>query len=206
MHGGDFGWKGPHRRRFGPPPFAPFGVPPWADVFGGRPRGRARRGDVRVAVLALLAEGPRHGYEIIHELAHRSHGAWHPSPGSIYPTLQLLEDEGLVRGVEVDGKRRYEITEEGRAHLAENPRASAPWDEMARSVDPGRVELGEALRHVGMAMHQVFEVGTEDQRRQAVGLLTELRRQLYVLLASDGDAPAQEAAPAPAQEAPPTAD
>lgn len=195
MHGEDFGWRGPHRRRFAGPPF---GVPPWADIMVGRARGRARRGDVRVAVLALLAEGPRHGYEIIHELADRSHGAWQPSPGSVYPTLQLLEDEGLVRGVEVDGKRRYEITDEGRAHLAEHPRA-APWEEMARTVDPGRVELGEAMRHVAMAMHQVFEVGTEDQRRQAVSLLNELRRQLYVLLASEP--PAAE----PPQEAPPAA-
>lgn len=200
MHGDDFGWRpGAHRRRFGPPPFGPFVGAPWGGEFKGGRRGRARRGDVRVAVLALLAEAPRHGYEIIQELASRSHGAWQPSPGSIYPTLQLLEDEGLVRSIEVEGKRRYEITEQGRAHLAENPRSTAPWDEMARTVDPGRVELGEAMRHIAMAMHQVFEVGTEEQRRHAVGLLTELRRQLYVLLADEGT-PAP-----PAKEGPPPA-
>ena len=82
----------------------------------GRGRGgaRAKRGDIRAAVLALLAEKPAHGYEMIKELEERTGGAWRPSPGSIYPTLQLLEDEGLIKGNESEGKRRFELTDEGR--------------------------------------------------------------------------------------------
>src|SRR6201992_1633393 len=87
--------------------------------FGGPGRGgrgpRARRGDVRAAVLALLADRPMHGYEMIKEIEERSEGAWTPSAGSIYPMLQLLEDEGLIRGEETDGKRRFSLTREGRA-------------------------------------------------------------------------------------------
>ena len=79
----------------------------WGHGYGGR---RARRGDVRAAILALLAERPMHGYEMIQELEERTEGAWKPSAGSIYPTLQLLEDEGLIRGEEAAGKRRFEIT------------------------------------------------------------------------------------------------
>src|SRR4249919_1877467 len=79
----------------------------------GRGGPRARRGDIRAAVLALLAERPMHGYEMIKELEERTKGAWVPSAGSIYPTLQLLEDEGLVAGEESDGKRRFTLTEAG---------------------------------------------------------------------------------------------
>jgi DNA-binding PadR family transcriptional regulator len=174
-----------HHRRFGPP----FGLFAGMEFGPGRGRGRARRGDVRLAVLTLLAEQPRHGYEIIRELVDRSQGAWQPSPGSVYPTLQLLEDEGLVKSVEENGKRRYEITDEGTAYLTANARSSAPWDEMAGSVDPGRAQLFDALRHVAMATHQVGEVGSAEQRQSAVKLLTEVRRQLYVLLSTEGEQP-----------------
>jgi DNA-binding PadR family transcriptional regulator len=174
-----------HHRRFGPP----FGLFGGMEFGPGRGRGRARRGDVRLAVLTLLAEQPRHGYEIIRELVDRSQGAWQPSPGSVYPTLQLLEDEGLVKGVDDNGKRRFEITEEGTAYLTANARSSAPWDEMAGSVDPGRVQLFDALRHVAMATQQVVEVGSAEQRQSAVKLLSEARRQLYVLLSTEGEQP-----------------
>ena len=88
---------------------------------GGSPRhrgGRMRRGDIRTALLAALSEGPGHGYDVIKTLEEKSGGAWKPSPGSVYPTLQLLEDEGLVRSTERDGKRVYEITDDGRAEAA----------------------------------------------------------------------------------------
>jgi DNA-binding PadR family transcriptional regulator len=153
--------------------------------------GRAKRGDVRAAVLALLAERPMHGYEIIRELGERSHGVWQPSPGSVYPTLQMLEDQGFVRGIEDGGKRRYEITEPGRAHLADNPRHAAPWEEVARGADPVRMQLRDAAKHVMLATHQVAEVGTDSQRDEAVRLLVEARRKLYVLLATDTDAEAE---------------
>ncbi len=106
---------------------------------GGRPWGRARRGDVRSAILALLAERPMHGYEIIGELSDRTEGLWRPSPGSIYPTLQLLEDEGLVtvQPDDAGGKKRFSLTEEGRRAAAEVAKGQAPW-EAGGSRCPGR--------------------------------------------------------------------
>src|SRR4051794_27554760 len=91
--------------------------------------GRARRGDVRAALLALLAEEPRNGYQLMQEIERRSEGVWRPSPGSVYPALQQLEDEGLVRQVEQEGRKLYELTDEGRAHVAERgDELAAPWD------------------------------------------------------------------------------
>lgn len=149
--------------------------------------GRARRGDVRAAVLALLSERPMHGYEIIRELGERSGGVWQPSPGSVYPTLQMLEDQGFVRGIEDGGKRRYELTDEGKAHLQENQRESAPWDDVAGGADPVRGQMRDAVKHVALATHQVWEVGNAEQRATALQLLIEVRRQLYVLLAEDAE-------------------
>src|SRR5919106_4066578 len=100
----------------------------------GRGRGyghRARRGDVRSAILTLLGEKPMHGYEMIQELEQRSGGRWRPSAGSIYPTLQLLEDEDLVRAEEVDGKRVFDLTEAGRARIAERSESAPPWEQGA---------------------------------------------------------------------------
>jgi DNA-binding PadR family transcriptional regulator len=143
-----------------------------------------------------------HGYEIIRELGERSHGVWQPSPGSVYPTLQLLEDEGLIRGVDEDGKRRYELTDEGRAHLESNPRPTAPWDDVLRGVDPIHVQLRDGVKHVAMATMQVAEVGTEEQRKEAARLLAETRRQLYVLLSTDpGEASGESGAGAGAAAA-----
>ncbi len=164
--------------------------PPWGGpgrgVGGGRGRGRgrARRGDVRAAVLALLAERPMHGYEIIGELAERTDGVWKPSPGSVYPTLQLLEDEGLVVGEEQDGKRRFSLTDEGRQKVADRG-GPPPWDQITQGVDPGERDLWEAFRHVVMACRQVSAAGSPDQRRRAVEILTEARKKLYGILAED---------------------
>src|ERR687893_3158314 len=96
----------------------------------GPPRGpRARRGDVRAAVLVLLAEEPRNGYQLMQEIEQRSDGVWRPSPGSVYPALQQLEDEGLVRIAEREGRKAYELTDEGRAHVAaRRDELGAPWD------------------------------------------------------------------------------
>src|ERR1700759_3576639 len=96
----------------------------------GRGRGgpRARRGDVRAAVLALLADRPMHGYEMIKEIEERTEGAWTPSAGSIYPSLQMLEDEGLIKGEESDGKRRFSLTETGIAEQQEKAGEVTPWD------------------------------------------------------------------------------
>jgi DNA-binding PadR family transcriptional regulator len=145
--------------------------------------GRGRRGDVRLAVLALLNERPMHGYEMMQELADRTQGLWRPSPGSLYPALQLLEDQGLVRSETGEGRRQFTLSDEGRAELAKNPRASAPWEAMVRGADQGDVALRVAMRHVVIAVRQVAEAGTADQKARAERLIVELRRQMYLLLA-----------------------
>ena len=104
----------------------PFGGPGWGPRRHGR--GRARRGDVRLALLRLLAEEPANGYQLMQAIEERSQGAWRPSPGSVYPTLAQLEDEGLIRSAEADGARRFEITDSGRAHLETRADEPAPWE------------------------------------------------------------------------------
>jgi hypothetical protein len=148
---------------------------------GGPGPGRARRGDVRAALLALLADRPMHGYEMIQELEQRTGGIWKPSPGSVYPTLALLEDEGLVQSEVVDGKKQFALTEAGR-HAGVSADA-APWDAMVRDADPAQVELRDAVGSVMVAARQIAEIGTDAQKAKAVALVTELRRALYLLLA-----------------------
>lgn len=141
-----------------------------------------RRGDIRLAVLAVLAEEPRHGYDVIRALEERTGGAWRPSPGSVYPTLQFLEDEGLARSVETDGKRVYELTDEGRAETASRleDAGGPPWAGAAQ---------GGGLRHAVTQLHaaarQVGTAGDEGQVQRAVEIVTEARKALYRLLAED---------------------
>src|ERR1700742_70846 len=117
--------------------------------FGGPGRGgrgpRGRRGDVRAAVLALLADRPMHGYEMIKEIEERSEGAWTPSAGSIYPTLQMLEDEGLIRGEESGGKRRFTLTDEGRTEQAEKSGDVTPWDAVREGAPTGHIALRNSV-------------------------------------------------------------
>lgn len=145
--------------------------------------GRGRRGDVRLAILALLEERPMHGYEMMQELSERTQGLWQPSPGSIYPALQLLEDQGLVRSESADGRRQFTLTDEGRAALKSRPEGPAPWETMVRQADQGDMAIYRALRHVAVAVTQVAQAGTTEQKAKAGELLTDLRRQMYLLLA-----------------------
>jgi DNA-binding PadR family transcriptional regulator len=145
--------------------------------------GRGRRGDVRIAVLALLAEQPMHGYEMLQELARRTQDLWRPSPGSLYPALQLLEDQGLVRSVSADGRRRFELTDEGRAEQTARPAGPAPWETVIGAADQGDIVLNATLRQVEVAVNQVAEAGTAEQKSRVAALLAELRRQIYLLLA-----------------------
>jgi len=144
---------------------------------------RVNRGDVRVAVLALLAEKPMHGYQIINEIEQRSDGAWKPSPGSVYPTLQLLADENLIRAEEAGGRKTYSLTEEGREVVDAEGGASAPWE----SAGAHHGSRGSALPKAGMelaqAAAQVGRTGTPEQVEEAVGLLDDVRRKLYAILA-----------------------
>jgi DNA-binding PadR family transcriptional regulator len=192
---------GHHRHGPFPPPPPPFGPGPWPgtpgfpgfpDFPGGRGGrrgrrhgpggGRSRRGDVRAAILALLAEGPMHGYEMIQEITERSGRFWRPSPGSVYPTLQLLADEGLVTSVEGSGsKRRYELTEEGRA-AAEKHTATPPWTQIAQDVDPHDVNLRDAIGQLMGATMQVANAATENQKQRAIEVLNGARREVYAIL------------------------
>lgn len=169
-------------RRFGPPrgpwregTFPPNWSPPnWSD------RPRVRRGSTRSALLVALLDGPAHGYELIRRLEERSAGRWRPSPGSVYPTLQMLEDADLVSSTEEDGKRIFVLTEKGAAH-AEEARAQqgAPW---SASTGP---DLRAALAEVAVAARQVAMVGGQRELEAAGELLAATRRSLYRLLADD---------------------
>ncbi|WP_067482442.1 PadR family transcriptional regulator [Actinomadura hibisca] len=174
----------------GPGPFPPPGPwgPPWARGRRG-PWGRgpkARKGNVRAAILALLAEEPRNGYQIIQEVERRSGGAWKPSPGAVYPALQQLADEGLVRGEEEAGRKTFHLTDEGRAHVAEHADELAdPWDEMTPDFGEGVPELFKQAAQTGAAVMQIVHSGSPDQVAQAKDVLGRARRDLYRILADD---------------------
>lgn len=150
-------------------------------------RGRRRpRGDVRAAILLLLAEEPRNGYAVMQEIEERSSGAWRPSPGSVYPVLQQLEDEGLVRPEESGERRVVALTDEGRKYVEENrERLGAPWDAAAAGFSEDMLELRNLIWQVGSAVHQLVTTGDEDQQRQAREVLSSTRRDLYRILAGD---------------------
>ena len=160
-------------------------MPPWAA--GGRGwRGmKARRGDVRAAILAVLAEQPMNGYQIIQEIAERSGGAWKPSPGSIYPTLQQLEDEGLVRAETDNGRRAFTLTDDGRAYVAEHAdEVAAPWQTLGVTPDDG---LKPLIGQVGAAVWQIMAAGSPEQRVQGRDALIELRKRLNAILSTDDE-------------------
>lgn len=143
---------------------------------------RMARGDVRAAVLALLAEQPMHGYQIIQEIDERSGGSWKPSAGSVYPTLQLLADEGLIVADELQGRKTYSLTEAGRDEAAAAADKPAPWASPSaqggahRALSKAGVELAAAAAQLGRS-------GSSEQIQQAVTVLDEARRRLYSILA-----------------------
>ena len=197
-HGGGGG----HGHGFGPGPFGPggFGAFGFGRGFGPGGRGkRARRGDVRAAVLLLLEEEPRNGYQLMQELEERSGGVWRPSPGSIYPALSQLEDEGLVRSDEAAGRRAFQLTDEGRAYVEENREAlGVPWEAVGGDVPEGLFQLRQLMMQLGMATMQVAQAGDEAQTAEAHKVLEDARRSLYRILAGDaevgdsGDEPATD--------------
>jgi DNA-binding PadR family transcriptional regulator len=162
---------------------APFGGHGWGPHRRGP--GRARRGDVRLALLRLLADEPRNGYQLMQAIEERSEGLWRPSPGSVYPTLAQLEDEGLIRSVEAEGARRFELTDTGRQHLAGRTDEPDPWEPAAEEAHNPLAELGPLVIQIGKATFQVASVGDERQRDQARELLAETRRALYRILAEE---------------------
>ncbi|MCV7385963.1 PadR family transcriptional regulator [Mycolicibacter longobardus] len=176
-----------HGPGFGPG-FGP-GGPGFGFGFGFGPSGhrghrrghRGRRGDVRLAILALLGEGPMHGYEIIQQIAERSQGLWRPSPGSVYPTLQMLVDEGLITGSETDGKKRlFELTEDGRA--AAEKIEIPPWEHIADGVDPGQINLRTATGQLFGAVAQAGQAATPEQQQRIVDIVNNARKEIYGIL------------------------
>ena len=143
---------------------------------------RMGRGDVRAAVLALLAEEPMHGYQIIHQIEERSGGAWKPSPGSVYPTLQMLADEGLIAAKESNGRKTYSLTKEGQAE-AEAAAATPPWQENTKLFSSSHAALPKAGVELAQAAAQVGRSGSPAQIDEAVTVLDEARRKLYAILA-----------------------
>ncbi len=168
MGGGSFGGPGPFGR--GP---------------RGRGRGRARRGDVRLALLRLLAEAPSNGYQLMQTIEERSDGRWRPSPGSVYPTLAQLEDEGLIATTQSTDARQFEITGAGRSHLETRSQEPAPWEPTGEVGENALTEIGPLVIGLGKAAWQVASTGDERQRERAVQLLSETRRSLYRILAED---------------------
>jgi DNA-binding PadR family transcriptional regulator len=185
------GRHGHHRHRhhgFGPGGRGEFGGLGFGPGRGPRGRGRkARRGDIRTAALLLLAEEPRNGYQIMQEVQERSEDVWRPSPGSVYPALQQLEDEGLIRSQEDEGRKVFAITDAGSKLVAERPADSpAPWEEMSGDVSPQIHELGKLMREVAFAFTQVMRTGSDSQIGAARKVLAGTRGDLYRILA-DGD-------------------
>jgi DNA-binding PadR family transcriptional regulator len=174
------------------------GPPPWVtSIFGGAPAWSAggpkvRRGDVRAAILDVLSAEPMNGYQIINQIAERTGGAWKPSPGSVYPTLQQLEDEGLVEGTTTNGRQTKTLTEAGRSYVEEHPDELAatwrPFDQEAPPDDDAAADLKPAVGQVLGAVWQLMTSGTPAQQAEAATILAETRRRLYGLLA-DGDQP-----------------
>ncbi len=165
-------------RGFGPA----FGGSPF-DGFEGRGSRRANRGDVRTAILSLLAEGPSNGYGLIKAIAEKTGGSWRPSPGSVYPTLQQLVDEDLILQTGEGRKTEFDLTDSGRAYVTEREQEFAN----AWSATPGPTGPDAALRDsVGKLMgvvHQFRHAATDEQRTAAIEKLDDTRRALYLILA-----------------------
>lgn len=150
--------------------------------FPGKPK--VSRGDVRSAILHLLAEEPMHGYQIMSELSDRTEGIWQPSPGSIYPTLNQMEDEDLVRAEEKGGKKVYALTEDGVAHAEDDPQ-DPPWERFSSPYSKGLMALRESGFQVGAAVMQVARAGSEEQVARTQEVLDEAKRRIYEVLADE---------------------
>ncbi len=188
---GGFGPGGPAgfgRGRGGPGGRGGFG----AGFRRGRP-GRGRRGDVRAAALALLQEGPRNGYQIIADITERSHELWKPSPGSVYPALSSLEDEGLIEPVEVEGKKLFQLSEAGTTYVTEHAEeVKAPWDAVAEPWR-GMLDSRRPMMQIGMALQQLTMLGDAKAMGSAQKILDETVASLYRLLADSAAGPQDDA-------------
>ena len=163
-------------------------------MFGRGPK--RGRGDVRAAILALLGEEPMHGYQIITELTERSGGVWRPSPGSVYPTLQAMEDQGLLTADKSEGRRVFSLTAEGRSEAEAAGDGPKPWERAARGADRSLVDLRGLMVEVAAATMQVGRAGSESQVKAVGEILADTRRRIYLVLA-DGTPATDDTEPAP---------
>ncbi|MGV8978533.1 MAG: PadR family transcriptional regulator [Cellulomonas sp.] len=183
-HGGRPGGFGP--MGFGPTGFGPGAFGPGGPRRRGRRFGRGGRGDVRAAILLLLVEGPMHGYQLIQQITERSGGTWTPSPGSVYPALSQLEDEGLVHLERVEGRNTASLTEAGVTHVAEHKSdLGTPWEDASEAVSSEVRDLRDEVSALMTAAQQVSHVGTAAQVAEASRLLIQARKALYRILADD---------------------
>jgi DNA-binding PadR family transcriptional regulator len=200
------GWGGPPRGPGGPPPWVQ-GLLGWGQSGGSQPSSggpRARRGDVRLAILSSLADAaergePVNGYQVIQQIADRSDGTWRPSPGSVYPTIQQLADEGLVETDDERGRKTLRLTAEGSRYVteraAELDAVWAPFERAQQRASTGT--SGDLKSEIGQVMSAVWQIvtqGSDVQRKAAIGVLVETRRSLYGILA-DGAEPEPEEEP-----------
>lgn len=181
------------RADFGPGPRGHFGGPGFGPRGFGGPGGpggprRRRRGDVRLALLMLLSlESPLNGYQLMQGLEERSDGRWRPSPGSVYPALQQLEDEGLIHSVHAEGEsgRAFELTDAGRQHVSERGEQRAPWEPGPEEDESPRARVRHTMGGLMRTAMHVFQDGSPEQVEEALKILDEARRRLYRLLAGD---------------------
>ena len=191
--GPDFGFGGPG---------GPFGGP-FGPGFGG-PRGRGRgrggragRGDVRLAIISLLSEAPRNGYQIIQEINERTGGLWRVSSGSVYPAIAQLEDEGLIEPTDGEGRKLFALSESGRQYAEQNAeQLSRLWEIGAEDTRLSEFfQYRELVGQLIAATRQVTEVGSAAQREEAKQVLVKARQALYKILAADAEEEAADAEP-----------
>lgn len=210
QHGSSWqGWDGGDRGRKhagglggglgGPPPWVQ-GLLGWgtSGAAPSAPGPRAKRGDVRLAILSVVSDAisrnePVNGYQVIQQIAERSDGAWRPSPGSVYPTIQQLQDEGLIEVDDERGRKTLRLTDEGHAYVAAHPddleAVWAPFQRASQRATSGT--SGDLKSEIGQMMGAVWQIvtqGTDGQRKAAIGVLVDTRRALYGILA-DGAYP-----------------
>jgi DNA-binding PadR family transcriptional regulator len=165
---------------------------------------RARKGDVRAAILDLFAEEEGrtwNGYQLIQEIPARTDGAWRPSAGSVYPALQQLEDEGLIAPQGIGRRRVFTLTDKGKAYVeAHEDELRSSWNAAAGMTDDDAIEFRNLIRQVMMAVMEVRRAGSAEQVAQARAVLAQARKSLYLILAADeaatadGDESAESAA------------
>lgn len=178
-HGGHGRGQGP----MGPPMdrFGGFGM--GGPQFGPLRPSRARKGDVKAAILSLLAEEPSNGYQLIKTIRHATDGAWRPSPGSIYPTLQQLQDDGLIEPIGEGGRTQFALTDAGRAHITEHAdELEAAWEGATGKSDEDAA-LAESIAKLMGAVHQLRFAADEKQAAQVAEILDDSRRSIYRILA-----------------------